>query len=59
MTDVDSEAVLAPANELKIFVGNLPYTTANDDLARLFRQFGQVIGAKVVMDRDTGGKPPT
>ena len=38
----------------RIYVGNLPYTTDNQQLAQLFSAFGEVIDAAVIMDRATG-----
>jgi RNA recognition motif-containing protein len=38
----------------RIYVGNLPYTVDNDQLAWLFRAFGDVVEATVVIDRGTG-----
>lgn len=38
----------------KLFVGNLPYTTTNEDLQKHFEQFGEVASAAVIMDRATG-----
>ena len=38
----------------RIYVGNLPYTTDNEQLAQLFSAFGDVVEASVVMDRDSG-----
>ena len=38
----------------KLFVGNLPYTTGNDELGEFFAQFGEVLSAAVIMDRATG-----
>lgn len=38
----------------RIYVGNLPYTADNEQLAQLFSAFGEVVEAAVVMDRDTG-----
>lgn len=38
----------------RIYVGNLPYTTTNEELTQLFGAFGEVSEATVVMDRDTG-----
>ncbi len=38
----------------RIYVGNLPYTADNEQLTQLFRAFGDVIEAVVVMDRDSG-----
>ena len=37
----------------KLYVGNLPYNTTNDDLVELFSQYGNVTSAQVMMDRDT------
>lgn len=38
----------------KLFVGNLSYGTTADDLRDLFSQFGRVISAQIVTDRQTG-----
>jgi len=37
-----------------IFVGNLDFHVAEDDLRQLFAQFGQVDRVSVMTDRDTG-----
>ena len=37
-----------------IYVGNLSYRTTGEELAELFGSFGEVITAKVIMDRETG-----
>jgi RNA recognition motif-containing protein len=37
-----------------IFVGNLPWSTSSDDLLNMFTEFGEVIRAQVVTDRETG-----
>jgi RNA recognition motif-containing protein len=37
-----------------IYVGNLPWTTTNEELADMFAQFGQVTKAQIITDRDTG-----
>ncbi|MEM9372692.1 MAG: RNA-binding protein [Planctomycetota bacterium] len=39
---------------IKLYVGNLPYSTTDGDLENLFSELGQVASAKVVMDRETG-----
>lgn len=39
---------------MDIYVGNLPYTTTNDDLRDMFAAHGQVARASVVSDRETG-----
>ncbi len=38
----------------KLYVGNLSFSTSNDDLQQLFAQVGTVESATVVEDRDTG-----
>jgi RNA recognition motif-containing protein len=38
---------------MKIYVGNLSYTTNDQGLNDLFAQFGEVTDAKVVIDRET------
>lgn len=39
---------------MNIYVGNLSYSTQDDDLRQLYEQFGEVSAARVVMDRETG-----
>ena len=39
---------------LNIFVGNLPFSTRDEDLREAFGKFGQVDSAQVVMDRESG-----
>ena len=38
----------------KLYVGNIPYTTTEEDLTALFGSIGTVVEAKVIMDRDSG-----
>lgn len=40
--------------EAKLYVGNLPYTTADADLESLFSQAGTVKSAQVIKDRVSG-----
>ncbi len=40
--------------ELKLYVGNLSYTTSEDDLRTLFAQAGTVNSVSLIKDRDTG-----
>jgi RNA recognition motif-containing protein len=37
-----------------IYVGNLTWDSTSDDLLQLFQEFGQVVRAQVVSDRETG-----
>jgi RNA recognition motif-containing protein len=39
---------------MKLFVGSLGYDVRNSDLEEAFAQFGTVLSANVIMDRDTG-----
>jgi RNA recognition motif-containing protein len=39
---------------VKLFVGNLPWSVSDDDLARVFSPHGEVQSARVITDRDTG-----
>ncbi|MEW5814579.1 MAG: RNA-binding protein [Spirochaetota bacterium] len=38
----------------KIYVGNLPFGSKEEDLKNLFSQFGDVTSVKIITDRDTG-----
>ena len=38
----------------KLYVGNLSYNTTEDGLRNLFTAYGNVVSAKIVMDRETG-----
>ena len=40
--------------EAKLYVGNLPYNTVDDDLQTLFSQAGTVKSAQVIKDRESG-----
>jgi len=40
--------------DVKLYVGNLPYTTSEDDLRALFSQAGAVASVALIKDRDTG-----
>ena len=38
----------------KIYVGNIPYSTSEDDLRTHFDQFGIIEDLKIITDRETG-----
>ena len=38
----------------KMYVGNLSYGANEDELRRIFEEFGNVVSAQVIMDRETG-----
>ena len=40
--------------EAKLYVGNLSYSTTEDDLRNLFSQAGTVASVAVIKDRDSG-----
>ena len=40
--------------EVKLYVGNLAYTTTEDDLRILFAQAGSIHSIDLIKDRDTG-----
>ena len=38
----------------KLYVGNLSYNSTEEGLRALFSNYGNVVSAKIVFDRDTG-----
>ncbi len=40
--------------EAKLYVGNLSYSTSDEELRTLFTQAGPVVSVAVIKDRDTG-----
>ncbi len=40
--------------EPKLYVGNLPYDTTEEDLRQMFAEAGPVASAAIIMDRETG-----
>ena len=39
---------------MKLYVGNLNFNLSNDDLKAKFEEFGSVISANIITDRETG-----
>lgn len=39
---------------MNIYVGNLPYKVSDQELENVFEEFGDVISAKVIKDRESG-----
>lgn len=37
-----------------VYVGNLSYTATDEELLELFQQYGAVVSAQVISDRETG-----
>ncbi len=38
----------------KLYVGNISFQTTSEDLVQAFSQYGTVLGAQIVSDRETG-----
>ena len=45
---------LYPETEHKLFIGNLSWTVTSESLTQAFRQYGNVVGGRVLFDGDTG-----
>jgi RNA recognition motif-containing protein len=37
-----------------LYVGNLPFSTTDEQLREAFSRYGTVVGAQVIVDRETG-----
>jgi RNA recognition motif-containing protein len=53
-----TDGVIPPGGNVmaskNLYVGNLPFSTTEQDLSQLFGQYGTVTKAQVIMDRETG-----
>ena len=38
----------------RIYVGNLPFSASDDEVRRLFSEYGEVVSVNLITDRDTG-----
>lgn len=39
---------------MNIYVGNIPFSTTDDELKDIFAEYGEVHSAKIISDRETG-----
>ena len=39
---------------MKLYVGNIPHSMSEDELKQVFEACGNVVSAKIILDRDTG-----
>lgn len=39
---------------MNIYVGNLPYSVSEADLKQMFEEFGEIVSANLIKDRETG-----
>lgn len=41
-------------NNKKLFVGNLPFSTSEEDLRQMFGVYGEIVDLKLILDRMSG-----
>lgn len=41
-------------NKKKLFVGNLPFSTTQEDLEKIFGEFGELVSVNIITDRMSG-----
>lgn len=41
-------------NKKKLFVGNLPFSTTQEDLEKVFAEFGELVSVNIITDRMSG-----
>jgi RNA recognition motif-containing protein len=37
-----------------LYVGNLPWSTSSEELTEFFSRYGNVVGSRIITDRETG-----
>jgi len=37
-----------------LYVGNLPWSTSPEELTEYFAQYGNIVGSRIIIDRETG-----
>lgn len=37
-----------------LYVGNLPWSTSSEELTEFFARYGNVVGSRIITDRETG-----
>lgn len=45
---------MASRSMYRLFVGNLPWTVSHSELRQYFSEFGHLVSARVVFNKDTG-----
>jgi len=48
------QADAAQVNPKKLFVGNVPFTVTEDQIVELFSQYGEIVEARLIVDRMSG-----
>lgn len=54
LTGVSENRIGKKRMEAKLYVGNLPFVTTEEEIRTLFGQAGQVVSVDLIKDRDTG-----
>ena len=39
---------------VSIYVGNLPWNVSEEEVSKLFSDYGEVLSVKIILDRETG-----
>lgn len=46
--------MILPKMKNKLYVGNLPYSMTSDSLKQMFSEFGEIVDARIITDRQSG-----